>query len=166
MGWTPIAVTTLKVTAHVDSAPFPPQPPSMAITINAISIVRPSGGLIASGRKTLEVRRWSPELSPDEDLLIVENGRFLTAEGDQDDDGAPVAIVRVREVRPFRRSDMRAACANSFADGWLAWELDHVRPSRLTVPVLAARGIYRVTLAASISQNVDVFGLQPPMLKS
>lgn len=112
--------------------------------IKALSIVHPNGGRIASGKKTLEIRRWYPDLNPSEDLLIVENGRFLHTEGDEDDDGIGVAIVRVRAVRPFVLADMQAACASNFADGWLAWELSDVRPIRHPLSIRAERGIYEV----------------------
>lgn len=114
-------------------------------TFKALSIVSPGGGRIASGQKTLEVRRWHPHLDPAEDLLIVENGRFLHIEGEEDD-GHAVAIVRVKAVRPFVEADIPAACASSYADGWLAWELTDVRPITPPVPVRAARGIYEVML--------------------
>lgn len=115
-------------------------------TIKALSLVKPSGSRIASGEKTLEVRRWHPELEPWEDLLIVQNGRFLHNEGEEDADGLGVAIVRVKAVRPFVLADMQAACASRFAEGWLAWELSHVRPITPPVRVRAARGIYTVEI--------------------
>lgn len=52
----------------------------------------------------------------------MENGRFLHNDGDEDDNGTAVAIVRVKTVRPFILADMQAACASYFEDGWLAWE--------------------------------------------
>lgn len=112
--------------------------------IKALSIVRPSGSRIALGEKTLEVRRWRPNLAPFEDLLIVENDHFLYNDGDQDNNGVPVAIVKIRVVRPFIFSDMQSACASYFEDGWFAWELVVVRPVQSTQYVLAARGIYEV----------------------
>lgn len=120
-------------------------------TIKALSIVRPSGSRIASGEKTLEVRRWHPGLDPSQDLLIVENGRFLHAEGEEDEDGVAVAIVRVKAVRPFVLEDMQAACANYFEEGWLAWELSDVRPVTPPMPVRAARGIYEVQVPLNIT---------------
>jgi hypothetical protein len=96
--------------------------------VKAISIVAPGGSRIARGEKTLEARRWAPALGPDEDLLIVENGRFLTMDGEVDPDGVALALVRVATVRPFVEADMIAACASSFEPGWLAWELTDVRP--------------------------------------
>ena len=101
-------------------------------------------GRIASGEKTLEVRRWYPDLDLCEDLLIVENGRFLHREGDEGADGTAVAIVRVKAVRPFVQADMQAACASYFEEGWLAWELSDLRPVTHPVTVRAARGIYQV----------------------
>ncbi|WP_419735697.1 ASCH domain-containing protein [Pseudomonas sp. COR18] len=120
-------------------------------TIKALSIVRPSGSRIASGEKTLEVRRWPAGLSPTEDLLIVENGRFLREDGDEDSDGVAVAIVRVKAVRPFVFSDMQAACVSSFEEGWLAWELCDVRPITQLIPVRAARDIYEVDISLPVA---------------
>ncbi|MNM88721.1 ASCH domain protein [compost metagenome] len=112
--------------------------------MKALSIVRPNGSRIASGEKTLEVRRWYANLDPTEDLLIVENGRFLHVDGEEDADGTSVAIVRVKAIRPFVFADMQAACASRFEEGWLAWELDDVRPIESALPTRAARGIYEV----------------------
>lgn len=119
--------------------------PRRTRALKALSIVSPNGGRIASGQKTLEVRRWHPHLAPSEDLLIVENTRFLRDDGDEDD-GLAVAIVRVKAVRPFVEADVPAACASYFAEGWLAWELEAVRAIDPPVAVRAARGIYEVDL--------------------
>lgn len=112
--------------------------------IKALSVVQPGGGRIASGCKTLEVRRWAPTLDPTEDLLIVENDRFLREPGDEDPEGRAVALVRVVGWRPFTRDDIRAACAGSFEEGWLAWALAEIRPIRHPARRRAARGIYLV----------------------
>lgn len=88
-------------------------------------------------------------MSPSDDLLIVENGRFLHRDGDHEENGIPVAIVRVKAVRPFTLADMEAACASCFEEGWLAWELVDVRPVRSTARVIAARDIYEVDFPLS-----------------
>ncbi len=74
----------------------------------------------------------------------MENERFLHNDGDEDDNGIAVAIVRVKAVRPFILADMQAACASYFEDGWLAWELSDIRPVTPPVTIRAARGIYEV----------------------
>lgn len=114
--------------------------------MKALSIVAPNGSRIASGSKTLEVRRWAPSLRPDEDLLIVENTRFLHEDGDEDQNGQAVAVVRVGSIRPFTQADIEAACASSFAEGYLAWELTDIRPLTHAKPIRAARGIYDVQI--------------------
>jgi hypothetical protein len=112
--------------------------------MKALSVVSPAGSRIAAGLKLIELRRWRPDLEPSEDLLIVENGRYLRGPDDEDPDGRAVAVVRVARVRPWRREDLSAAAAASFEEGWLAWELTDVRPVHAARPVRAARGIYEV----------------------
>ena len=114
--------------------------------MRALSIVSPGGARIATGLKTIEVRRWRPDLAPDEDLIIVQNVRYLMKEGDEDPDGRVVAIVRVGAVRPFTRADMQAACATTFEEGWLGWDLHTVRPVTSSPAVLAARRLYKLIL--------------------
>ena len=131
------------------SRPFAPRICGRAekvLDIKALSVVQPGGTRIARGEKTLEIRRWDPGLDPAEDLLIVENGRFLHRDGEEDPDGIALAIVKVAKVRPFLPADMPAACAGSYEPGWLAWELVAVRPIAALRPVRAARGIYRLRL--------------------
>jgi hypothetical protein len=120
------------------------------VPVKALSVVHPAGSRIAAGLKVLEVRRWHPGFLPSEDLLIVENDRFLLRDGEEDPNGRAVAIVRVARVRPFRE-DMAAACAASYEAGWLAWELVDIRPVRSSSVVLAARHIYEVGLPSDIA---------------
>jgi hypothetical protein len=112
----------------------------------ALSIVKPAGRWIAEGRKTIEVRRWVPNLTADQDLIIVENERYLLKDGDEDPCGCVVAIVRVGAVRPWTAADLEASCVARFEEGWLAWELHSVRPVTSSIPVLAARRLYELSL--------------------
>jgi hypothetical protein len=110
----------------------------------ALSIVHPSGSKIASGEKTIEVRSWMPPADFTGDLLIVENNKFLTAEGETDPNGRAVALVRVANVRPYLESDIPAACASRWEPGYFSWELTDVRPINSNEILLAARGFYEV----------------------
>lgn len=114
--------------------------------MKAISIVAPNGTRIADGIKTIEVRSWTPDLDPDEDLLIVENKRYLKTEGEVDPEGYAVAIVRIAKIRTFEKQDIPDACATSFAEGYYSWELTHVRKLQNPVLVLAKRGLYETDL--------------------
>lgn len=116
--------------------------------MKALSIVAPNGLKIASGQKVLEVRSWVPSVAAGEDLLIVENDIFLRADGQTDDNGRPVAVVKIKNVRPYVESDIPLACASRWAPGYFSWELSEVRPIPPTdLRILAARGIYEVDFA-------------------
>ena len=93
-----------------------------------LSIVKPNGVRIAQQEKTLEVRSWVPDLSPDEDLLIIENEKYLKNEEDIDPNGKPVALVKVRKIREYKKEDIQAACATRWDPGYYSWELYDIRP--------------------------------------
>lgn len=112
--------------------------------MKAISIVYPNGSKIADGKKTIEVRSWLPTLEMGEDLLVIENYKFLKAEGEIDSNGKPVAIVKIKNVRDYLESDIPAACASRWESGYYSWELVDIRPIKTEQQVLAARGIYEV----------------------
>lgn len=113
--------------------------------MKALSIVAPNGLKIATGQKVLEVRSWLPTIEAGEDLLIVENDIFLRTDGQTDDNGRPVAVVKIKNVRPYVESDIPLACASRWEPGYYSWELTEVRPIKPSDrKVLAARGIYEV----------------------
>lgn len=112
----------------------------------ALSIVYPGGTNIALGKKTIEVRSWLPPTDFNEDLIIVENKKFLREECDIDSDGRAVAIVKIKLTREYVESDIPAAMASRWEPGYYSWELTDVRPIDHSEPVLAARGIYNITL--------------------
>ena len=113
--------------------------------MKAISIVFPAGKNIALGVKTLEIRKWAPNIDCNEDLLIVENQNCLLKDGDEEM-GEAVAIVKVKNVRPFAKSDIDAACASCYEEGWLAWELTDIRAIETPIKMIAKRKIYEVEL--------------------
>lgn len=112
--------------------------------MKALSIVHPYGTNIALGNKTIEVRSWLPPADFNEDLLIVENLKYLRNKGDVDLEGRIVAIVKIKLTRKFLDSDIPAAMATCWEPGYYSWELMDVRPIYCSEPALAARGIYEI----------------------
>ena len=94
--------------------------------MKALSVVTRAGELIASGAKTLEIRRWRPDTCPLVDLAIVQNARRLTRASPFDPDGRVVAVVDVVAIRPWEPADAEASCS-TWEPGWLAWELRRIR---------------------------------------
>jgi hypothetical protein len=115
--------------------------------LKALSTVFPGGTNIAQGKKTIEVRSWLPPSDFNEDLVIVENKKFLREEGDVDPEGIAVAIVKIKLTREYLESDITVAMASRWEPGYYSWELMDVRPITPPKPALAARGIYKLELS-------------------
>lgn len=120
----------------------------------ALSIVAPNGKNVATGRKSLEIRSWRPPHWPLRDLLIVENGIFLTGEDQVDPDGVAVALVDVDDVRAWRASELDEACAAEWKPGLWAWHVTHVRPVRGAFRVAARRKLYEVEISNSLRERL------------
>lgn len=126
--------------------------------MKAISVVSPAGKNIALGKKTLEIRKWAPNIGCNEDLLIVENHNYLLKDGNEEM-GKAVAIVKVKNVRPFVESDIDAACASYYEADWLAWELTDIRAIETPIKMIAKRKIYEVELKFNF---YDLWGINQP----
>jgi len=73
--------------------------------MKAISIQQPMANWIACGYKTIEVRAWKHDYRGD--LLIC------STQGDVEPAGVALAIVDLKDVRPFEKgADEDAACCN------------------------------------------------------
>ncbi len=124
--------------------------------LKALSVVRPWGSLIAKGTKSLEIRSWSPEKLPMQDIALVQNDVRLTANGQEDPNGIVVAIIDIVACRAWERSDCEnSGCDESeFEEGWLAWEITNVRELNRPIPATAKRGFYELTKAESDSVHL------------
>lgn len=134
--------------------------------MKTISIVAPNGQRIANGIKTIEVRSWVPDLGSQEDLLIVENKKFLKTDGEVDSEGIAVGIVRVAEVRAFERKDIPGACATCYAEGYYSWDLSCVRKLKNPFPVPAMRGIYNTDVSSLGSELMEIEDLKKPVTQT
>jgi len=112
----------------------------------ALSVTSPAGSRIRAGRKTTEVRRWALDALPLRDLLIVQNDIRLTEENPEDAAGRVVAMVDVVAIRDWRVEDLEKSGSTEFEEGWLAWELENIRPAAYHQFVPAKRRIYELDL--------------------
>lgn len=113
----------------------------------ALSVLAPAGNLIVSGKKTLEVRQWQPDLLPLRDLVIVQNTIRLSSGGvTEDPNGRAVALVDIEAVAAWRETQIAEACATYWEPGWMAWRISNLRPLKLEVRVPARLRIYPLDL--------------------
>lgn len=113
----------------------------------ALSIVAPGGDLIRSGNKTLEIRKWRPDVLPLRDLLIVQNSIWLSGSGlAEDPHGRAVALVDIDSISAWREEDLAAAGGSEWERGCLAWRITNVRLIDCEMQVPAKLRIYEVEL--------------------
>jgi len=121
-------------------------------TYHALSVVTPAGTRIRSGKKTIEVRLWRPDELPLRDLLIVQNDiRLSRSRVTEDPNGRVMAMVDVVAVTDWKEEHLAASCAPYWADGWLAWHLENIRPLDRAEPIPACRRIYEVELPEELA---------------
>lgn len=119
----------------------------MITKYKALSVVHPAGTRIASGLKTVEVRKWRPDTLPLRDLLIVENAHRLNSKSrPEDPNGRALALVDVVDITEWTEDLLKPSCAPYWEAGWLAWHLSNVRPIQIDEPVPAKLRIYEVEL--------------------
>ena len=116
--------------------------------LRVLSVRQPWASLIASGRKTLELRSWETDYRGP--LLIIAGGRPW--KGDHGHDlgplGVAICVVDVVGCRRLTRADAEASGLRPdkleplLAEGWFAWELSDARPVPAT-PIKGKLGLYR-----------------------
>ena len=113
----------------------------------ALSIIAPGGDLIRWGIKTLEIRKWRPDVLPLRDLLIVQNSIRLSSSGPAEDPhGRAVALVDIDSISAWREEDLAVAGGSEWEPGWLAWRITNVRRFDCEIQVAAKLRIYEVEL--------------------
>jgi len=113
----------------------------------ALSVVNPAGTRISEGRKSIEVRKWSPDILPLKNLVIVQNEQRLSSNGLMEDpDGLALVLVDVVSCTEWTEHLLEKSCGSYWEPGWLAWHLENIRPLNIYSPVPAKLRIYEVEL--------------------
>ena|SRR6266536_1876555 len=120
--------------------------------MRALSVRQPWANLIASGRKTVELRTWSTDYRG---LLAISAGRTIdrdgaarlrVTEGELHPRGCVVCVVDLVDVRLVLPSDACAACAKRFSRTRSAVGVDHAaRPSGRALHLAREAGCFRTS---------------------
>lgn len=117
--------------------------------LKALSLKQPWANMIASGRKTIETRRWPTDYRGP--LLIVSSRTPNIPPA-----GYAVALVTLSDCRPMTKTDeSEAGCA--VYPGAYAWVLNDIRRLK-PFPVKGQLGIYEV----SVEDDMLVFDIDGP----
>lgn len=108
--------------------------------LRVLSVRQPWGSLIASGRKTIELRSWSTKYRGPV-LILAGSGVWRGTDYPIGPRGVALCIVDLLDVREVRAADERAACIVPPEGFGFAWVLGKARAVR-QVPVKGKLGLY------------------------
>jgi len=108
----------------------------------ALSVKQPWANMIASGKKTIETRKWPTDYRGE--LLIVSSKTPPIPPA-----GHALVIARLVDCRPMTRADEEAACCLIYPNAY-AWVLEDVRAIE-PFPVRGRLGLYDVELPDRLS---------------
>lgn len=108
-----------------------------AMRMKALSVKQPWANMIASGKKTIETRRWA---TPYRGTLLIVSSRSPRIEPA----GCALAVVELVDCRPMTKADEAAAGCDVY-DGAYAWVLANTRRLR-PVPIKGQLGVYEAEI--------------------
>lgn len=110
--------------------------------MRALSVRQPWASLIASGRKTIELRSWSTNYRGPV-LILAGSGTWRGTEHPIGPRGVSLCVVDLVDVRTVTPMDAEAACIVPPEGFGFAWELRNPRPVEM-VSVKGKLGLYRL----------------------
>lgn len=106
--------------------------------IKAISLKQPWASLVASGKKTIETRKWITTYRGD---LVICSSKKPSIEPA----GCALCVVELYKIEPMKKSHEKKACIKVYP-GAYSWFLRNVRPLKKITPVKGRLGIFDLDL--------------------
>jgi len=104
----------------------------------AISLKQPWANLVASGKKTIETRRWTTSYRGDLVICSSKNPNIDPA-------GYALCIVELYKITPMKKEHEEKACIKIYP-GANSWFLRNIRPISPPIPVKGELGIFNLVL--------------------
>ena len=107
----------------------------------AISLKQPWANLVASGKKTIETRKWTTNYRGD--LVICSSKKPNISPA-----GYALCIVELYDIKPMTKDHEKAACIKVYP-GAFSWFLRNLKPIKPIFPVKGQLGIFDLTIPAN-----------------
>ena len=104
----------------------------------AISLKQPWANLVASGKKTIETRKWTTLYRGDLVICSSKNPKIHPA-------GYALCIAELYRIEPMKKEHEDKACIKVYP-GANSWFLINIRPFRKPIPVKGKLGIFDLRL--------------------
>jgi hypothetical protein len=104
----------------------------------AISLKQPWASLVATGKKTIETRKWSTKYRGDLIICSSQNPKIEPY-------GKALCVVELYDVKPMEKKDEKKACIKVYPKAH-AWFLRNLRPIASPIPVKGSLGVFNLML--------------------
>jgi hypothetical protein len=104
----------------------------------AISLKQPWANLVASGKKTIETRKWTTKYRGDLVICSSQNPKIEPY-------GKALCIVELYDIKPMTKKDEKKACIKVYPKA-NAWYLKNIRQITPPIPVKGSLGIFNIEL--------------------
>ena len=104
----------------------------------AISLKQPWANLVASGKKTIETRKWRTNYRGDLVICSSQNPKIEPY-------GKALCTVELYDIKPMKKSHEKKACIKVYP-GAYSWFLRNIRKIK-PVPVKGSLGIFNLELS-------------------
>ncbi|MBI3397311.1 ASCH domain-containing protein [Candidatus Woesebacteria bacterium] len=105
----------------------------------ALSLKQPWANLVASGKKTIETRKWSTNYRGDIVICSSLNPK------DPPPLGVALCVVELYDVKPMTKNDEKGACIKVYPKAH-SWFLKNLRPINPPIPVRGSLGLFNLKL--------------------
>jgi hypothetical protein len=106
--------------------------------MKAISLKQPWANLVASGKKTIETRKWSTNYRGDLVICSSQNPKIEPY-------GCALCIVELYDIKPMEKQHEKDACIKVYPKAY-AWFLRNLRPINPLIPVKGSLSIFNLEL--------------------
>ncbi len=105
--------------------------------MKTISLKQPYANLVASGKKTIETRKWTTKYRGDLIICSSQNPKIKPF-------GQALCIVELYDIKPMTKDHEKKACVKVYpkANAWFLRNLRRIKP----FPVKGQLNIYEVNL--------------------
>lgn len=110
-------------------------------TWKAISLKQPWANLVASGKKTIETRKWTTKYRGDLVICSSKKPEIPPA-------GYALCLAELYLIEPMKKEHESKACIKIYP-GAYSWFLRNVRPLKSPIPVKGSLGIFNLELGAA-----------------
>ena len=110
------------------------------MNLKAISLKQPWANLVASGKKSIETRKWKTPYRGDLVICSSKNPRIEPA-------GYALCVVELYHIEPMQKKHEAKACIKVYL-GAYGWFLRNIRPIAPPIPVKGELGVFNLSGSA------------------